>query len=1000
MNTLEMLASMQPPAAPFRGVLPFRLIDRPIFTGRRQECETLYQLIRVFRGVMLYGDSGSGKSSLVNAGVIPMLIEAGFEVEKLRVQPLKGAELVIERLPLSEEGDSVALPSVFTEDAKSQTDKRRTASVEVLHSALKNSHPPEKSGPSCRLVIFDQFEEIVTLFEDAQNTKEDFNRAKELQQTIVDAISGLLLTKDLNIKLLLVFRDDYLGRVAELFSTLPQLKDQSLRLVSPPLASLPAIIIGPFQVPGLAFRRAIDPAAAAHLVRGFTAHTSNGLINLTEVQIACDSVWEDPKENDKFLREKDPLTAVQSIFDNYVARTTDATIAEKLHPIAYNALNRLVTPSSANGTGTRNIVSEVNLLESLEHDGYSKPDIEATLKALCRDARLIFLQTRGNIPFYEIVSEFLVKGITTKLPGVQKARANHEAALLQSIVDAKTAELKSKNQKLKFGTTILGASVALVIVLAVRGHYSNEMLRLQASELTSQAHMLTLQTKELTWRNDKLNAQISLTLKANEEAERARSEEKAREIQNTALLQIKNQELKDQLGQLLGFLKSKTTDATFTAGLEQAIEKLDKPLITRLAGPAQPVHGAVYSPDGRFIALGSGDKKLRIYPRLGGKTLAEGIASVSAGGVNALAFSPDGTFLLTGSAGSSLRLFDPRLSDLGQGRELPVALNTVNHIGFSPDGKSSVATDDDGEVVLLDWSNYPGQIPSKPSARLKHDRRVSFANFSADGTRLVTSSDDGIIRVFATDYDYKLLDVQLKGKRQNPLYIDPGSPPPGQRTPVRRMRFSPTNPDLIVGGAGNSKLIWYYLNGNRLAKFQDNLHSEAERGPFIHEGAVLDTAFSPDGARLASIGTDGLCLIWETDTAKTIASLPTALHGRLLSVGWQIIQGKSLLALGGEDGRLELWDLSGPAMPPKPAFEAQAHAGPLVGISFDPLNEQLLTWDGIPDAYTPGLKSDTKAEASWKAWEAGPKRAEAAAIALNQPALWSLPNALRQSSSQ
>ncbi len=41
----------------------------------------------MYRGVLLYGDSGSGKSSLVNAGLIPEAIRLGFEPERLRVQP-------------------------------------------------------------------------------------------------------------------------------------------------------------------------------------------------------------------------------------------------------------------------------------------------------------------------------------------------------------------------------------------------------------------------------------------------------------------------------------------------------------------------------------------------------------------------------------------------------------------------------------------------------------------------------------------------------------------------------------------------------------------------------------------------------------------------------------------------------------------------------------------------------------------------------------------------
>ena len=51
---------------------------------------------------MLYGDSGAGKSSLINAGLLPEATRLGFHPERLRVQPRSGEELVIERIATAE----------------------------------------------------------------------------------------------------------------------------------------------------------------------------------------------------------------------------------------------------------------------------------------------------------------------------------------------------------------------------------------------------------------------------------------------------------------------------------------------------------------------------------------------------------------------------------------------------------------------------------------------------------------------------------------------------------------------------------------------------------------------------------------------------------------------------------------------------------------------------------------------------------------------------------
>ena len=85
-------------ATPYRGIRPFRYLDHAIFFAREGETHHLASLVAVYRGVMLYGDSGAGKSSLINAGLLPEATRLGFQPERVRVQPRIGEELVVERI--------------------------------------------------------------------------------------------------------------------------------------------------------------------------------------------------------------------------------------------------------------------------------------------------------------------------------------------------------------------------------------------------------------------------------------------------------------------------------------------------------------------------------------------------------------------------------------------------------------------------------------------------------------------------------------------------------------------------------------------------------------------------------------------------------------------------------------------------------------------------------------------------------------------------------------
>jgi ABC-type lipoprotein export system ATPase subunit len=63
------------PEIPYRGIESLRFVDQRVFCAREEETWDLLSNILINRGVLLYGDSGSGKSSLINAGLIPAAIK-------------------------------------------------------------------------------------------------------------------------------------------------------------------------------------------------------------------------------------------------------------------------------------------------------------------------------------------------------------------------------------------------------------------------------------------------------------------------------------------------------------------------------------------------------------------------------------------------------------------------------------------------------------------------------------------------------------------------------------------------------------------------------------------------------------------------------------------------------------------------------------------------------------------------------------------------------------
>jgi len=65
---------------PYVGARPFHAEDRRVFFGRDQETRDLVGLLISSRAVLLHSKSGIGKTSLLNAGLIPQLEEEGFQI--------------------------------------------------------------------------------------------------------------------------------------------------------------------------------------------------------------------------------------------------------------------------------------------------------------------------------------------------------------------------------------------------------------------------------------------------------------------------------------------------------------------------------------------------------------------------------------------------------------------------------------------------------------------------------------------------------------------------------------------------------------------------------------------------------------------------------------------------------------------------------------------------------------------------------------------------------
>ena len=462
-----MLDSLGRPSVPYRGIESFRLVDRLIFCARKPDVRSIFRLLTIYRAIILSGDSGVGKSSLLNAGLIPTLIEDGSRVERLRVQPLPSSEFLIERLSLNDDGKAPFLPSIFVDDESTQSKVPISAQdfVARIRNCFEASSGPDHAAPL--VLLCDQFEESVTLFEEAPENRTDYDQNMKLQAVMLEALAELIRDEELPVKLLFAMREDYLPKVQRLFDPFyPQIKTQVFALQQLKEDDLQAIITGPYQAKSRTgenlFDRQVSETACKYLEQGLSAKSDNGFITLTEAQIACRAVWDDSEEESAFVKmgaEVGVVQAVEHLFDHHMDNAM-RTLPEPLRRTARLTLTKLVT-----SRGTRNIVSEDNLLRDLQQGGIAEQEAQDVLTKLVEESRLIYRQARGETPFVEIVSESLIPWIIK-----QQALFKEEQRLATEEAEQRKRVEQAQLQLRQVNTAKKSASIFLVgLIIAVAG---------------------------------------------------------------------------------------------------------------------------------------------------------------------------------------------------------------------------------------------------------------------------------------------------------------------------------------------------------------------------------------------------------------------------------------------------------------------------------------------------------------------------------------------------
>ena len=435
--------------------------------------ERLANLISMYPGVLLYGQSGTGKSSLLDAAVVPDALRRRHAPERIRVFPDPDQALVIERLRLREEDKNISsgndlpnfLPSRFT---TADNDERVLLSCKKFFEVLRA--PSENFGPP--LLIFDQFEEFITLFEEGAADPKRFEAAQRARREIEHLLHELLVGDSLPLRIVFAFRDDYFARLTALFGRIPDLMDHGVRLVAPDIELLHHIVRGPFipsEERGIAagqFRDELSEEIAQKIESGIRKNQRSTFLNLSEVQTICLALWEKPQHRTELLHAKDTPAVLRRIIKSEAMASLKAKFYRPNRVRAIAVLSNLVTED-----GTRNVVVQQMLVSQTRRNPMLwvfRGKWRRFLERLSETA-LVRRSLTGTTYHYELTSEFLIPQIQRWQRNLRRQRQVIVAIICAVLVavpwylfqTARQAAVRERKATLKEGRATARAELAL-----------------------------------------------------------------------------------------------------------------------------------------------------------------------------------------------------------------------------------------------------------------------------------------------------------------------------------------------------------------------------------------------------------------------------------------------------------------------------------------------------------------------------------------------------------
>ncbi len=872
--------------SPFKFLDSYTKEDREIFFGRDKETDELYRRLFESKVLLVYGESGTGKSSLVNCGLINRLRDSEFMPMNIR-----RGDNILESL-------SAAIHLLLKESSP-----RQLLTALLYKKAIREAADDINKQ---LIFIFDQFEEVFIF------------GSKEEKQSLVQVLK-VLVESDINCRFIFIFREEYFSDIAEFEKHIPDFLSNRIRIEKMDRSSAIAAIKGSCSVNDIQF----EEGFAESLLKKLNPDTTG--IELTYLQIFLDRIF------NIAIRDESGSPTLSFTVDliekaGNVSDLLGSFLDDQISLSGSPDKELIILKSFVSYKGTKRLLnlSEVKDYANTLGEAVREKDVTEIIASL---VQLRILCDKDENEYYELRHDALAAKIFEKISASEVEILEVRQFIESAYYFWKKHNVLLSEEDLRYIDPFekrLSLSEELISFLRLsRETFNNKRTRRRKVLLSGSIIIILLLSLFSVWALTERNRAEQLNVKVLAEKYNLLAT-------NVAVL---NPTKGLRLAEYAYSLDS--SNQTILKNIKRIYS--DNPLYTLIARQEEAIakeedaiNAVAFSPDSKYILTGSGNATVRLWD-LEGKQLkifighSGYITSVafSPGGqsilsastdrsarlwdidgkvicdfrghsmpVNSVAFSPDGNSILTGSSDFTARLWDLK------GNVIHIFtghLSSVNAVAFSPDGQHILTGSSDSTARLWD-------LKGKQLLILKHLDHINTVAFSPDGLTMITGSSDKTAKLW-----------DLQGKLIRMFTGFPGE--------VNAIAFSPDGKKIVVGSSAGYTIL-YDLNGNEIKEFKG------------HSIQIKAVAFSPDGSKIVTGSGDCTAKLWELK--GNLNEVYNGTKARITSVKF-LPGGKSFIT-GSMDKTARLWDIKGNTI-----VIFSGHTKGINDVSISPDGQKILT---------------------------------------------------------